>query len=67
MKTKRICLLMNVRECAEYKMSIEQAIEILRNHNAWRNGAAVNMVRPELVTLAIETIIKHYENTPEKI
>ena len=58
---------MNVRECAEYKMSIEQAIEILRNHNAWRNGAAVNMVRPELVTLAIETIIKHYENTPEKI
>ena len=48
-------------------MSIEQAIAILRKHNAWRNGAAVNMVRPELVTLAIETIIKHYENTPQKI
>lgn len=48
-------------------MSIEQAIIILRKHNAWRNGAAVTMVRPELVTLAIDTIIKHYENTIEKI
>lgn len=45
-------------------MSIKQAIAILKKHNAWRNGAAVNMVRPELVTIAIETIIKHYENTP---
>ena len=48
-------------------MTIEQAIAILRKHNAWRNGAAVNMVRPELVTLAIETVIKHYENTTQKI
>lgn len=48
-------------------MTIEQAIWILRKHNAWRNGAAVNMVRPEFVTLAIETIIKHYENTTQKI
>lgn len=58
---------MNVRECAGYKMTIEQAIAILRKYNAWRNGAAVNMVRPELVTLAIETIIKHYENTTQEI
>lgn len=48
-------------------MTIEVAIAILRKHNAWRIGAAVYMVRPELVTLAIDTIIKHYENTREKI
>ena len=48
-------------------MTIEQAIAILRKYNAWRNGGAYHCVRPDLVTLAIETIIKHYENTPEKI
>lgn len=48
-------------------MSLEIAIAILRKFNAWRNGAAVNMVRPELVTLAIDEVIKHYENTTEKI
>lgn len=42
-------------------MTIEQAITILKEYNAWRNGAAVNMVRPELVTLAIDEVIKHYE------
>jgi hypothetical protein len=44
-------------------MTIDEAITILRKHNAWRNGSAITMVRPELVTLALETIIKHYENS----
>ena len=43
-------------------MNLLQAIEILRHHSKWRKGFAVTMVRPELLTLAIDVILEHYKN-----
>ena len=47
-------------------MNLLQAIETLRRHNKWRKGYAGPMVRPELVTLAIDTILEHFENAQKK-
>lgn len=48
-------------------MSIEIAIKIISKFNEWRTGGQFPMLNPKLVTLAIDEVIKHYENTTKKI
>jgi hypothetical protein len=42
-------------------MEIKEAIKLLEYHNRWRLGADVPMIRPKVLTEAIETILKDYE------
>jgi hypothetical protein len=44
-------------------MSIEIAIEILKEFNEWRNGKEIAMIPPKIITQAINTVIKHYEQS----
>lgn len=38
---------------------IFQAVETLRDHNQWRKGESETMVRPEIVTEAIDEVVDH--------
>lgn len=44
-------------------MSLQRAIEILKEFNEWRNGKDIAMIPPKIVTQAINTVIKHYEQS----
>lgn len=38
---------------------IFQAVETLRAHNEWRKGDSGPMIRPEIVTEAIDEVVEH--------
>jgi len=45
-------------------MTIKQAVKILKQHNKWRRGAAVNaQASPYEVGIAIDTVINHFADT----
>ena len=42
-------------------MKIKQAIQILKDHNQWRQGDSdQEMIHPKLITQAIETVIEYF-------
>jgi hypothetical protein len=46
-----------------YKMTLKQAIKILKNHNKWRRGCEITpMANPTELGIAIDIIIKYLEN-----
>ena len=42
-------------------MDIKTAIKLLKHHNKWRNGADVEMVRPDVLTEVMNTIVNYYD------
>lgn len=43
-------------------MTINEAIELLKQHNKWRRGfEKTPMTNPTDLGIAIDTIVKHYE------
>ena len=50
-------------------MSIEQAIDLLREHNIWRRGnfGEGAMVDPTDLGIAIDTVCDHFRNTTKKV
>jgi hypothetical protein len=40
-------------------MTLRRAIEILELHNQWRRGAEIPQQSPELLGIAIDTILTH--------
>lgn len=47
-------------------MEVLQAVEILKQHNKWRNGADIPMVEPALLGQAIDVAIKVMEKETPK-
>ena len=43
-------------------MTIDEAITILKGHNAWRRGDDSDMLNPKLVGQAIDVVVAHYES-----
>lgn len=42
-------------------MKLKKAIKILKNHNKWRLGAETDMIKPIIITTAINKVIKNYD------
>ena len=47
----------------ENEMLLQEAIEILKTHNRWRRGAAIEPTEPKILGKAIDKIVKIYENS----
>ncbi len=58
-----ICMWVSIPHLVNLIMSIEVAIEILKEFNEWRNGKEIAMIPPKIITQAINTVIKHYEQS----
>ena len=50
-------------------MEIDEAIQILKKYNQWRrdNDGIIDMPRPEIIGIAIDTIIEWCEKEIEKL
>lgn len=42
-------------------MTIQHAIEVLQEYNAWRRGAETPQLPPALIGVAIQTVINYHK------
>lgn len=42
-------------------MNLQQAVQILKNHNDWRRGSDIEMIEPSKIGIAIDKVVSHYE------
>ena len=40
------------------KITLPEAVEILKTHNEWRRGAEIDMLEPRLIGIAIDVILE---------
>jgi hypothetical protein len=43
------------------KITIREAVDVLRRHNDWRRGDDVEMLDPSAVSRAIEAVVAHFD------
>ena len=42
-------------------MDVQEALMLLEHHNKWRKGADIPMIKPNVLSEVIDTIIREYK------
>ena len=48
-------------------MTYQEAVNILRHHQLWRLGDEISMLKPKVITEAIDTILKQQDSILESL